>query len=514
MGWRADALPDSIGVPCPAAKSLNTKDEENVNTTSNMSQNSPNGAPTSGSKKSATLTRSLSPGAMAASRPARLGTPGARLSGGGTGRLGSSRLPSFKGQRDLTLGGTAPRTASVTQSISGAASSENKKKFVPNLKVQRRKEEMKREVREERTIDIPTATKGHVRDKQGGKANALSASGDGAATKSRPKPELIQTMAGSVFSEGVSGEGIRRKVGGGGGGGGGLESEPLRRPVLSKESKGSVDKEAEEKRLKALLRDDFISDLSSEGLYVPVQLPMIDTGKLFLAEEKDKMERDEENDDEDVIKATKKPRANRILDSDDDENDPPDPASTVEAPKEKSTVKAKTSGKSTAEDVDLTFQDLVRQQRGDLIFIQLPDHLPGIAMPVKKEPGTDDGDDDNVNGEGGRMCHLKDLPEGYLGKIQVRRSGKTQLKIGDALLDIDLGTQVGFLQDLVSVDTGAGADAGASHQEVGDMTVLGRVRHRMVITPDWDHLLKTGGNGGPMGGCDDSDEEEANKTKL
>lgn len=472
-----------------------------------MSQNSPNGASASGSKKSAALSRSLSPGAIAASRSGRLGTPGARLSGGGTtGRLGSSRLPSFKGQRDLTLGGTAPRAASATQSISGAAATENKKKFVPNLKVQRRKEEMKQEVREERTIDIPR--KGHVRDKQGGKANSSSSSSGGMATKSRPKPELIQTMAGSVFSEGISGEGIRRKVGGGfgGGSGGGRDNEPLRRPIVSKESKGSVDKEAEEKRLKALLRDDFISDLSSEGLYVPVQLPMIDTGKLFLAEEKDKIGQD----DEDVIKTTK--RANRILDSDDDEDDPPVPAShsaTVEAQKEIS-MKAKTSGKSAAEDVDLTFQDLVRQQRGDLIFIQLPDHLPGIAMPVKKEPGTDD--DDNGNGEGGSLCHLKNLPEGYLGKIQVRRSGKTQLKIGDALLDIDLGTQVGFLQDLVSVDTGGGA--AASHPEVGDMTVLGRVRHRMVITPDWDHLFKTGGNGGPMGGCDDSDEEEANKAKL
>lgn len=413
--------------------------------------------------------------------------------------MGSSRLPSFKGQRDLTLGGATPRAASAA--IPGAAATDNKKKFVPNLKVQRRKEEMKKEVKEERVIDIQTGRKGHVKDKHGGKAKSLSSSGEGPAPKGRSKPELIQTMAGSVFSEGVSGEGIRRKVGGGyggSGGGGGRDSEPLRRPILSKESKGSVDKEAEEKRLKALLRDDFISDLSSEGLYVPVQLPMIDTGKLFLAEEKDKLERGEEGDEEDVIQSTRKPRANRILDSD-DEDDPPDP----KVQKEKPATKDKPSGKPAAEDADLTFQDLVRQQRGDLIFIQLPDHLPGIAMPpVKTEPGT--GGDDRADGEGGRLCHLKDLPEGYLGKIQVRRSGKTQLKIGDALLDIDLGTQVGFLQDLVSVDTGE--EAGASRQEVGDMTVLGRVRHRMVITPDWDHLFKAGGSGGPGTGLDDSDE--------
>jgi hypothetical protein len=38
-----------------------------------------------------------------------------------------------------------------------------------------------------------------------------------------------------------------------------------------------VDREAEEERLKNLLRDDFIDDLK-EGNFVPVQLPMIETG--------------------------------------------------------------------------------------------------------------------------------------------------------------------------------------------------------------------------------------------
>ena len=480
-----------------------------------MSQHPPNGTAASGSKKSSTVATSLSPGTMAASRSVggRLGTPGTRLGGGGAGRLGGSRLPSFKGQRDLTLGGTSPRVASsVPQSMSpgssrGTSATENKKKFVPNLKVQRRKEEMKLEVRQEPTFDI--SAKSHKRDKQFAKTSSQSASGGGVATtpKSRQKPELIQTMAGSVFSEGISGEGIRRKVGGGfGGAGSGRESnEPLRRPILSKESKGAPDKEAEERRLKALLRDDFIPDLMSEGKYVPVQLPMIDTGKLFLAEEKEKKEHGGGEEDEDVVRATRKQRRIRILGSDDDddgggEDDPPAPDSVNPL---KAAMGVKPAAVS-AEDADLTFRDLVRQQRGDLIFIQLPDHLPGIATPVKKEPGTEDTHD----GEPGNMCHLKDLPEGYLGKIQVRRSGKTQLKIGDALLDVDLGTQVGFLQDLVSVD------AGASHQEIGDMTVLGRVRHRMVITPDWEHLFNSGGDGGANEASGSSDDEESIKTTL
>ena len=70
---------------------------------------------------------------------------------------------------------------------------------------------------------------------------------------------------------------FRRKLSGGkfGGGGGGENGG-------NKTSLDSVNynKEEEEERLKALMRDDFIDDLKS-GDCVPVQLPMVDTGKIF-----------------------------------------------------------------------------------------------------------------------------------------------------------------------------------------------------------------------------------------
>ena len=49
------------------------------------------------------------------------------------------------------------------------------------------------------------------------------------------------------------------------------------RPKL--EISGDFNKAEEEARLRALLRDDFIDDLSSGG-FVPVQLPMVDTGEI------------------------------------------------------------------------------------------------------------------------------------------------------------------------------------------------------------------------------------------
>merc|ERR1712142_614992 len=91
---------------------------------------------------------------------------------------------------------------------------------------------------------------------------------------------------GSIFAEGVGGTGgIRRRTGGGGGGYDREDGEGgMQRPKLEMNIK--YDKEEEEARLKELLRDDFIDDLTTGG-YVPVQLPMVDTGKIFKEEIKE-----------------------------------------------------------------------------------------------------------------------------------------------------------------------------------------------------------------------------------
>ena len=99
--------------------------------------------------------------------------------------------------------------------------------------------------------------------------------------------ELIQTI-GSVFSDGMGADGaIRRRFGGGGGGGdGGGGGGGIERPKINLKSLDQkFDRAAEEERLKELLRDDFIDDLTT-GSLVPVQLPMIDTGKVFKEEVK------------------------------------------------------------------------------------------------------------------------------------------------------------------------------------------------------------------------------------
>ena len=174
------------------------------------------------------------------------GSPGLPRKGGSP----MSRLNSFKPPRDLTLGAAQARPI-------------ERKKFVPNLNVTRH---IKKE-----SDNAASAQVGKKEDRRkGGRRDRND------KRERKERPAYIQSMD-SIFAEGVGGTGgIRRRWGGSG------NSErddsgsgAIQKPKLEMNIK--YDKEEEEARLKELLRDDFIDDLTTGG-YVPVQLPMVDTG--------------------------------------------------------------------------------------------------------------------------------------------------------------------------------------------------------------------------------------------
>ncbi|NXB91027.1 RPC4 polymerase, partial [Vidua chalybeata] len=81
------------------------------------------------------------------------------------------------------------------------------------------------------------------------------------------------------------------------------------------------------------------------------------------------------------------------------------------------------------------------------------------------------------------ICTLADLPEGQVGKLLIRKSGKVQLVLGKVTLDVTMGTPCSFLQqELVSV--------GIGDNRTGEMIVLGHVRHKLVCSPDFEALLE------------------------
>ena len=194
--------------------------------------------------------------------------------------------------------------------------------------------------------------------------------------------------------------------------------------------------------------------------------PNIFLGKMFEDLQSEKSDPDDFNIkdcDEDDIKPTNR-RGIAKIDSDDDE-DPDDikpPLASLVPPLKP--VKSE----------ELSVGDLIRGgNSGDLFFVQLPDHLPG----------------EKTEGEGEvSACHLDSLAEGLVGKLQIRRSGACQLVLGDHLLNVEVGTKVGFLQEAVAVEVPE-----EEEEARGRMTVVGHVSQRLVVTPDWDSIMDRSG---------------------
>uniref|UniRef100_A0A3B3TP33 Zgc:171971 n=1 Tax=Poecilia latipinna TaxID=48699 RepID=A0A3B3TP33_9TELE len=128
----------------------------------------------------------------------------------------------------------------------------------------------------------------------------------------------------------------------------------------------------------------------------------------------------------------------------------------------------------------------------ELFFMQFPDCLPGrhsapkadlhhggaTEKPSKTDTKSAQQESRNMDGS----LVLSEFPEGFLGKLQIRKSGKVELKLGDIILDVSEGAAFSFLQQLVSVRLSGG--------RTGNMMVLGNVHHKLVLSPDFQSLLR------------------------
>lgn len=118
--------------------------------------------------------------------------------------------------------------------------------------------------------------------------------------------------------------------------------------------------------------------------------------------------------------------------------------------------------------------------------MQFPDVLP-IKPTVENEGDSlpaDETSDEQANDDGKpkqqKRFSLKRASEGYIGKLQLLKSGKARLLLGEVSLDVTMGTPCGFLQDVVSVHT---------ENNRSEMICLGHVTHRLICTPDFERLL-------------------------
>ncbi|NXE30870.1 RPC4 polymerase, partial [Ardeotis kori] len=215
----------------------------------------------------------------------------------------------------------------------------------------------------------------------------------------------------------------------------------------------------------------------------PVQLPLAHSGWLF------KEEATEQEDAQPWLPGPKEekmeldPPAVKVKEEPCDEDPPPKPAQTKGPPGFPRDV-------SVAE----LLQRLSLASEEELLFLQLPDTLPGQpptqdTKPIKTELQNEEGQVVVVKQEKSQearqaenTCTLADLPEGQVGKLLIRKSGKVQLVLGKVTLDVNMGTPCSFLQELVSV--------GIGDNRTGEMIVLGHVKHKLVCSPDFEALLE------------------------
>ncbi|XP_063991979.1 DNA-directed RNA polymerase III subunit RPC4 [Diachasmimorpha longicaudata] len=358
----------------------------------------------------------------------------------------TTRLTSFRLPRDLTLGGAIKNEKS------------SKKIYVPNINVQRNKKK-----------DDGSVAKNEITQKSGGRGRGRGSSDRG---RGRGKAAINLIQSTGVFSEGMSGSGRSARRSGGIRNGTG-EREPsmvLERSKLNLDFE--FDKAEEEKKLKLLLRDDFIDDEENFNLEnAPIVLPLMKQAKLYKEECKENIKEgiSEEEEEEEI---DRKPI---ILEN----------GQAVMPPKKlKMKKKADIFSGIKEEESERNVSQTITNQPNNYFLIAFPDCLPGVhtvdtdtdpKLKKNKEQAPDNNDSTNPE-----HCTLHTLKDGFLGKIEIHQSGKAILRLGENSLVIDVGSRQSFRQDLIA------AKVDASNSELVN---LGQVTSTLICSPDWESML-------------------------
>ena len=321
----------------------------------------------------------------------------------------TTRLTSFRLPRDLTLGGNIKTEKS-------------KKIYTPNLNAQRIKK------KEDATQNDPARS---VRNRDHNRGRGRGNRSD--RGRGKTSSNLIQSSG--VWSTGITNEATKRhSSGGGGGGGGGVSRDTgkssqmsLEKPKLDLNRK--VDKADEEEKLKLLLRDDFIDDGEPLNLEnSPVILPMVKEAKLYKEEVKVKVEKEEEIDRKPILL----------------EN------GEVLPPKKEPIVKICKSDTEVKDKLSQSISQIIENKTNSYILMQFPDCLPGLVSSADdtrpNRSNTSNFEKENENKSETEMCTLNSLKPGILGKLQILKSGKTRLLLGENNLIVDVGSHLSFRQ--------------------------------------------------------------------
>lgn len=119
--------------------------------------------------------------------------------------------------------------------------------------------------------------------------------------------------------------------------------------------------------------------------------------------------------------------------------------------------------------------------QNNFFLLQLPDALPGKTDTEVRKTEPADGEEE-PKAEPPR-CTVRELEEGYIGKVLRYRSGKVQLLLGNMVFDLTMGMDSGFLQELVSVSTN-------SEERSGNIVNLAAIKSKLNASPNWERLFE------------------------
>ncbi|KYQ58045.1 DNA-directed RNA polymerase III subunit RPC4, partial [Trachymyrmex zeteki] len=331
----------------------------------------------------------------------------------------TQRLISYRLPRDLTLGGNIKVERP-------------KKVYTPNLNVQRNKK------KDDPMISVKTELvkpKNSDRGRERGKGDRGRGRGD--------KGNLIQSVG--IWSEGIYVTPTVRKSEGSR-----ASSSTVSAAKYLEKPKININKitKVEDRRLQNLLRDDFIDDDVPEidEKMCPLTLPRI------------------KKDIHDMIdKIDKKPV---ISENGEVINE------------EKSRQDKKEA---------FTISQIIENKTNSYTLIQFPESLPGLESS-REEAGSKQSNNSNTRSENDNkakteFCTLNNLKSGLLGKLEILRSGKARLRLGEMSFFVDIGAQQRFQQDLLAVKIDAAS-------QTGDLINLGPVNNKLICSPDFESVLK------------------------
>ncbi|CAM4770244.1 unnamed protein product [Rotaria magnacalcarata] len=116
-----------------------------------------------------------------------------------------------------------------------------------------------------------------------------------------------------------------------------------------------------------------------------------------------------------------------------------------------------------------------------LILMQFPDVLPCTRTSSSSSSTKPE------------LASLSDLPDGFLGKLQIFKSGKCRLKLNDdTYLDVDIGQPTSFLQNVMVTEMASTniTDDSGTNNDMNKLVCLGDIRHKLIVSLDAEHVLQ------------------------